>query len=79
MDTNRILELLSLGRITDEEAQLELGLGSLPSTAEKLSGTGFYSSKAADTVPASGTNALNRTNKVDGPSSGGGTDNEQRP
>lgn len=37
-----ILELLSTGRITDDEAQFMLGLGPLPEGAPELSGTFFY-------------------------------------
>jgi hypothetical protein len=79
MEQNRILELLSLGRLRDEEAQAMLGLGSLPAEAELLSGTGFYSSKAPDTAPASGTNARNQAVMPETPSSSGGADQEQRP
>lgn len=76
---NRVLELLSLGRITDDEAQTMLDLTSLPETAEDLSGTGFYGAKAPDTVPASGTNSRNNQISPDGPNSSGGKDNEERP
>jgi len=78
MDTNRVLELLSLGRITDDEAQLLMGLGSLPEAAEELSGTGFYKSKAPDSVPASGTNAAGRNIGANPDTSAGGRDNAQR-
>lgn len=37
-----ILELLSTGRITDDQAQFMLGLGPLPDGAPQLSGTFFY-------------------------------------
>ena len=37
----RVMELLSVGRITDDEAQQMLGLGSLPDNAQELSGTFF--------------------------------------
>ena len=76
---NRILELLSLGRITDAEAQSMLGLTSLPEGAEELSGSGFYNSKAPDTTPVSKSNARNMAISPDGPSSAGGKDNAQRP
>jgi len=75
---NRILELLSLGRVTDDEAQVELGLGSLPESSESLSGTRFYESKSPDTTPVSGTNSRNRQISPETPSSAGGKDNEQR-
>lgn len=75
---NRVLELLSLGRITDDEAQDMLGLGSLPESAEELSGTGFHKTKAPDTTPVAGTNARNQSIAPQGTSSAGGKDNEQR-
>jgi hypothetical protein len=78
MRQSRVLELLSYGRVTDDEAQTLLGLGSLPASAETLSGTGFYKSKEPDTLPASGTNARNAAVKPDTPSSAGGRDNVQR-
>jgi len=37
----RVLQLLSLGRVNDDEAQSMLGLGSLPAGAEELAGTRF--------------------------------------
>jgi hypothetical protein len=79
MRHNRVLELLSLGRITDDEAQVMLDLGSLPNGAEQLSGTMFYSPKAPDTAPASGTNARNQAIAPQGTSSAGGKDKEPRP
>ena len=74
---NRVLELLSLGRITDDEAQTMLGLGSLPESADELSGTGFYSSKAADSAPVSKTNSVNNA-ITPSDTSAGGKDNAQR-
>lgn len=74
----RVLELLSLGRITDDEAQVMLDLGSIPEGAEELTGTGFYGSKQPDTLPASGTNARNAAVMPGTPTSSGGTDNKQR-
>jgi hypothetical protein len=78
MQQAMVLELLSLGRITDVEAQSLLGLPSLPEDAPRLAGTGFYESRQLDTLPASGTNAVNNTIKTDQPTSGGGRDNEER-
>lgn len=75
---NRVMELLSTGRITDSEAQSMLGLGSLPEGSEELSGTFFLEPKAADSLPVSGTNAVNQDLQPDGPTSGGGKDNEKR-
>jgi hypothetical protein len=78
MDQARILELLSLGLLTDAEAQMHLGLGSRPTSAPQLSGTGFYKTKPADTMPASGTNAVGRNAGANPDTSAGGSDNEQR-
>lgn len=53
---SRVLELLSLGFIADEEAAEELtGDTTLPKTFKPLSGTGFYTKKS--TVDASAVNA----------------------
>lgn len=76
---NRVLELLSLGRITDDEAQSLLGLGSMPASAPELTGTQFYGSKAPDSVPVSATNSRNRQISPNTPNSSGGRDQEQRP
>ena len=78
MKQARVLELLSLGRITDDEAQSMLGLGSIPESAEELSGTRFQGGKAMDTLPASGTNARNASIMPTGPKSAGGKDEAQR-
>lgn len=72
---SRILELLSLGRITDDEAQAMLGLGSLPASAEQLSGTGFANSKTPDSLPVAATNSRNRQISPNTPTSTGGADN----
>lgn len=71
----RVLELLSLGRINDDEAQALLGLGSLPAEAEELAGTQFMNSKAADSLPVAATNSRNRQISPDTPDSSGGADN----
>ena len=48
MKQARVLELLSLGFLTDQEAAEELGTGMMSPTAKPLSGTMFYNqSKAA--------------------------------
>jgi hypothetical protein len=72
------LELLSLGRITDDEAQQMMGLGSLPEGAPELAGTMFRDKQGLDALPASGTNARNTAIAPDGPTSGGGRDNAER-
>ena len=68
----RYMELLSLGKVTDYEFCLELGLNYNPD-AELLSGTGFYSSSnktvSADTDD---TNAMERTLSSDQPERAGG-------
>lgn len=74
----RVLELLSLGMLTDSEAQVMLGLGSKPVDSPVLCGTMFYGSKAPDTLPVSGTNAVNQQIDTDQPTSAGGKDNTQR-
>ena len=76
---NRVLELLSLGRVTDDEAQAMLGLGSLPPQAEQLAGTGFQNPKTPDSLPVAATNSRNRQISPDTPTSSGGADNAQTP
>ena len=76
---NRALELLSYGRITDDEMQAMLGLGSLPASAETLSGTMFLGDKRLDTLPVAGVNSLNRQISPEGPTSGGGSSNDPAP
>jgi hypothetical protein len=75
---NRVLELLSYGRITDDEAQVMLNLGSLPESSELLSGTRFLSSKTPDSTPVAATNARNQSIAPQGSRNAGGKDNEQR-
>lgn len=76
---NRILELLSLGRITDDEAQALLGLGSLPETAEELSGTKFYSAKPMQTLPSGNDDPNGRgVASRETPKSSGGRDQQRR-
>lgn len=78
MDQARILELLSLGRLNDAEAQSELGLGSLPDGAEQLSGTGFYSAPKMAVLPSAASNSIGRNVDSQTPASAGGSDNAQR-
>jgi len=67
MKQSRVLELLSLGLISDEEASIEL-TGTLPEAgAPGLSGTFFTFNKANVENPNSNTSALNRTLKPDTP------------
>ena len=72
---NRVLELLSLHRVNDEEAQAMLGLGSLPPQAEQLAGTNFQNPKAPDSLPVAATNSRNRQIAPNTPTSSGGSDN----
>ena len=74
----RVLELLSIGRITDDEAQVELGLGSIPEAAEELAGTGFYNRKEITPTPA-GFGAIGQNVGQPGNTSAGGKDQDQRP
>lgn len=71
MKQARVLELLSLGKISDEQASIEL-TGKLPHQgAPKLSGTFFkYASASVDNNPYSGTSqgTLNQNLKSDSPS-----------
>ncbi len=75
----RVLELLSLGRINDDEAQVMLGLGSLPAGAQELAGSGFQAPIKADAVPVAATNSRNRQISPPTPTSGGGSDNASKP
>ena len=75
----RVLQLLSLGRVNDDEAQSMLGLGSLPAGAEELAGTRFLDKVVGDTVPVAATNSRNRQISPETPTSSGGADNQQRP
>lgn len=79
MKQNRVLELLSLGLITDEEAQNQLGLGSRPAAAQDLSGTGFYDTKPLAALPTSGKGALGQNIGKAENTSAGGKDQSQTP
>lgn len=94
MRQTRVLEQLSYGFITDEEAAVELGTGGRPAGAPKLSGTMFLSSAAASGgLDASGSpvsagssgvpsdkkdTPLGRAATPSGPAAGGGKDNAKR-
>jgi hypothetical protein len=86
MRQSRVLEQLSLGMKTDDEANSEIGNPSLPQDYVKLSGTGFMKKGAAasgidgeGTMPANAANSRNRQVAPQTPSSAGGKDNAQRP
>lgn len=76
----RVMELLSTGRITDDEAQQMLGLGSLPDTAPRLSGSFFLDmSQPVDaTIPGLRDNTNGRQLAPDTPASSGGKDNQRK-
>ena len=75
MRQTRILEQLSLGFISDDEAAIKLGTGPRAPGAPPLSGTMFMESKGglADNPPVfPGDTAMGRTLKPDTPSKSGG-------
>lgn len=75
------LELLSLGRISDDEAQFRLGLGMLPEGAPQLSGTFFYKPsavKGTDVSESTRDNPNGKEQAPEEPERTGGPDNEQR-
>lgn len=68
----RYLELLSLGKVTDYEFGLAMGINHNPA-AEMLSGTGFYSSTNKTVSPETDdTHAMERTLASDEPKRAGG-------
>ena len=74
----RAMELLSTGRITDDEAQHMMGLGSLPESAPQLSGTFFYDNKGDIVSDGTRDDQNGRQIAPDKPESEGGKDNERR-
>ena len=74
---NRVLEQLSLGFISDDEASVLLGTGTRPAGAPTLSGTMFYHTKATQTPSPNG-DANGREVASDMPTSAGGKDNTSR-
>lgn len=78
---SRVLELLSLGLISDDEASLQL-TGSLPPAGYvKLSGTLFKSAKptGVNDQTSNGGSALNQDQKPDTPTQGRGANNKADP
>lgn len=73
---SRILELLSLGLMTDEAASLELTGGLPPAGAPKLSGTNFFNAKAASPAgdgyngASNNGSTQNQNNRSDAPTGG---------
>jgi hypothetical protein len=75
----RAMELLSAGRITDDEAQVMMGLGTLPEGAPSLSGTFFLDMKSSDSqIPDLRADPNGRQVAPDTPASEGGSDNQRR-
>jgi hypothetical protein len=74
----RILELLSLGFYTDEEAAEYLGTGPRAPGAPKLSGTMFHQQKA-QAMPSANNGAQEKTLAPKTPNSAGGEDNDPKP
>ena len=74
MEQTRILQLLSIGFYTDDEAAHLLGTGPRPPGAPKLSGTFFMEGKSKTDDPAHGDTAMGRTLQPDKkiPRKGGG-------
>lgn len=75
----RVLELLSLGFLSDEEASVMLGTGTRAPGAPPLSGTMFYEAKPPGNLPTTNQDTMGRQISPDGPTSAGGRDNQQRP
>jgi len=75
----RVMELLSAGRITDDEAQMMLGLGTLPDGAPSLSGTFFLEVNQGDLkIPDLRADPNGRSVAPATPASEGGKDNQRR-
>lgn len=75
MRQSRVLELLSLGMLTDEEAAEDLGIRSLPEGYTLLSGTQFYKSSSgglAQSVDVAKDDAMGQAITPDTPRKGGG-------
>lgn len=78
MEQARVLEQLSLGFITDQEAGLLLGSGRRAPGAPPLSGTQFYGQKPGADVPSPNGDPAKRALTGNAPKSGGGKDNASR-
>ena len=78
MKQNRILQQLSLGHISDDEAAWKLGNFPRAPEAPDLSGTMFMHTNNVDN-PTPNDDAMGRSLQSDQPSAGGGEDNEERP
>jgi hypothetical protein len=76
MKQDNILEQLSLGFISDEEASLLLGTGFRPENAPQLSGTFFHIRKTDPSNASLNNDPMGRSLQSDQPTSSGGADNE---
>lgn len=79
---SRILELLSIGMITDEEASIQLTGYLPPPGTPKLSGTMFKSNQAPVPIQdtsSNGGSTFNQKTKSDAPSQAGGQNNKADP
>jgi hypothetical protein len=75
---NRVLELLSLGFYTDDEAASILGTGARPAGAPPLSGTMFYQGKGMSELPSPNGDPNGRQVSSQTPTSSGGRDQSKR-
>jgi hypothetical protein len=78
MRQQRVLELLSLGFLTDQEAAEMLGTGMRPAGAPPLSGTMFFGAKVGAEPPSPNGDPAKRALTGNAPRSAGGKDNTQR-
>jgi hypothetical protein len=76
MEQDRILEQLSLGLISDDEAAERLGVGPLPPGYKPLSGTMFHQKSAAP-APSPNNGAQEKALAPKTPANGGGSSNGQ--
>lgn len=74
MRQSRILEQLSLGFLSDDEAAELLHTGPRDPNASKLSGTGFFNKKSQE-APSPNDDPARRAMTTDAPKSAGGRDN----
>lgn len=83
MKQSRVLELLSLGLIGDDEASLQLTGSLTPAGMAPLSGTGFTSAKPSGINPYGGAtndgSALNQSLKSDAPKGARGSNTKNNP
>lgn len=78
MQQSRVLEQLSLGFLSDQEAAELLHTGPRSPTAPELSGTMFHQGSKSQESPSPNGDPARRAMTTDAPSSAGGQDNESR-